>query len=325
MRIGVVIPTFDRFAERTAFERLVRHTEELGFDSAWFGDHVVFPVDRPDYMGSSWLDAVACACVGIGLTNRLEFGTDVLVAPYRNPLLLAKMAITASRLSNGRFTLGLGIGWLEGEFRALGAAPFDKRAAVTEECLEVLRFAFERPGELTYQGRWVGFEDVLVEPKPIGRLPLLVGGNHPNALRRAAALGDGWHPLFLSPDEYARGRATVEQTRLELGVDRPFLFSMSCSEVRILPDQSPHQQTRVALESTSYAPAVGLDPSGRQRFIGTAAQVLDDCLAFAAAGVEQLVLRFAVPLDPVTDLDVHLQQLSLFAEHVLPHVKREKQ
>jgi probable F420-dependent oxidoreductase len=324
MRVGVVIPTFDRFAETDAFRHLIKAVEMHGFDSAWFGDHIVFPADRPAYMGDSWLDAVTCAAVGVGMTTRLRFGTDVLVAPYRHPLLLAKMAITASRLSSGRFLLGLGIGWLEGEFRALQTPPFSARAEVTEEYLQVLRMAFNQAGELTYDGRWMQFDSVLVEPKPLGGLPLLVGGNHPNALRRAALLGDGWHPLFLTPDAYAAGRAKIERIRAEEGITRSFIFSMSGSEARILADAEPAQHTRVATESTSYAPAVGLDDSGRQRFIGTAEQVLDDCIAFAAAGVEQLVLRFAVPNDPVTDLAAHLGQLELFAEHVLPHVSRKE-
>jgi probable F420-dependent oxidoreductase len=321
MRIGVVIPTFDRFAESDAFRRLIQAVEMHGFDSAWFGDHIVFPADRPVYMGDSWLDAVTCAAVGVGMTTRLKFGTDVLVAPYRHPLLLAKMAITASRLSGGRFLLGLGIGWLEGEFRALQTSPFSARAEVTEEYLQVLRMTFDQAGELSYDGQWVQFDGVLVEPKPApGGLPLLVGGNHANALRRAALLGDGWHPLFLTPDAYASGRAEIERIRAEKGVTRPFIFSMSGSEARILADTEAAQRTRVATESASYAPAVGLDDTGRQRFIGTAAQVRDDCIAFAGVGVEQLVLRFAVPNDPVTDLDMHLAQLELFARHVLPHL-----
>jgi len=318
MQIGIVIPTFDRYANSTEFRRVVEQLEDLDFDSAWFGDHVAFPADRPEYLGNSWLDAVAAANVGLGMTSRLKFGTDVLVAPYRNPLLLAKMAATASVLSGNRFILGLGIGWLEGEFEVLNAPPFANRAEVTEEYLEIIRLAFTRTGEISFSGKWFCFERALFEPRPTGTLPILVGGNHAKALRRAAIFGDGWHPLFLAPAEYARCRAEIERIRAEEGITRPFQFSMSGSECRILPGAAAPELTKVAQEGTSYAPAVGTDAEGRQRFIGTAEQVRADCLALAEAGVDQLVLRFAVPLDPKTGPEEHFEQVRLFAEEVLP-------
>ena len=321
MRIGIVIPSFDRYADPAVFRRLVGEVEALGYDSAWFGDHLVLPRDRPEYIGASWLDAMACVSMGLGMTSRLRFGTDVLVAPYRNPLLLAKMAMTASLLSGGRFTLGLGIGWLEGEFTALGSPPFADRAAVTEEYLHVIRQMFEQEGALSYAGRWTAYDGIAFEPKPAAPLPILVGGNHTNALRRAALLGDGWHPLFLAPADYARGRAEIERLRAEAGITRPFTFSMSGSEARIVAPASASARIREAAQGTSYAPAVETDAGGRQKFIGTGAQVCDDCLALAESGVEQLVLRMAVPLDPVIGPDEHVEQLHLFAQHVLPHVQ----
>lgn len=320
MRIGIVIPSFDRYADPAIFRQLVEEVEALGFDSAWLGDHIVFPADRPDYMGDSWLDAVTCANLGLGMTTRLKFGTDVLVAPYRNPLLLAKMAMTASLLSGGRFMLGLGIGWLEGEFAALGCPPFANRAEVTEDYLRVIRQMFEEQGNLSYAGRWISYDDILFEPKPAQPLPILVGGNHPKALRRAALLGDGWHPLFLAPADYARGRAEILRIRQEEGITRPFIFSMSGSEARILPEAKVHRPARAAALGTSYAPAVETGDGGRQKYIGTAEQVLGDCLALADAGVELLVLRFAVPLDPHVGPEEHVEQLRLFAADVLPHL-----
>ena len=169
MRIGIVIPSFDRYADPEVFRRLVLQVEALGFDSAWFGDHIVFPADRPDYIGSSWLDAMACASVGLGMTTRLKFGTDVLVAPYRNPIMLAKMAATASLLSGGRFMLGLGIGWLEGEFAALGSPPFANRADVTEEYLRVIRQMFEEQGDLSHAGRWINYDQIAFATSDPGR------------------------------------------------------------------------------------------------------------------------------------------------------------
>ncbi len=319
MRIGVVIPTYDQFGHGDVFRKIVRAIEDLGYDSAWFGDHIVFPGETPDYMSTDWLEAMTCAVNGLGMTSRLVFGMDVLVAPYRNPITLAKMASTAAELSSGRLIMGFGIGWLEGEFTALSAPPFAARAAVTEEYLEVTRLLFEREGRLSFKGKWVSFEDIYFEPKPNPPPPILIGGNHAKALRRAALLGDGWHPLYTREAEYVAGRAEIERIRKEQGITRPFVFSYSCSQSRILAAMQPAASpVGLTAQGTSYAPAYPCDATGRQRFVGTAAQIRDDCRAFAEAGVEQLVIRFAVTRDPLVDVEGYLEQLHLFAGEVLP-------
>lgn len=323
MRIGVVIPTYDQFADGDLFARIVRAIEDLGYDSAWFGDHIVFPGDLPEYLDPCWLEAVSCAIHGLGMTSRLTFGTDVLVAPYRNPLTLAKMAATASVLSPGRLQIGLGIGWLEGEFDALGVPPYSVRAPVTEEYLEVMRLVFENEGPQSYDGKWVGFDDVQFAPKPRGPLPLLVGGNHAKALRRAALLGDGWHPLFMTEQDYAAGRAEIERIRAEHAITRPFTFSYSCSQTRLLSGTAEPVLAHGSKTSkgSSYAPAYPCAADGRVRFVGSAEELREDCLAFAAAGAEQLVLRFAVTRDATMNPESYIAQLEAFAEEVLPYCK----
>lgn len=323
MQIGVVIPTYDQFAKGDVFRRIALAIEELGYDSAWFGDHIVFPGDLPEYLDPSWMDAVACAMLGLGLTSRLTFGTDVLVAPYRHPLMLAKMAATASVLAPGRLQLGLGIGWFEGEFEVLGGPPFAARARVTEEYLQAMRLVLENEGPQSFAGEWVRFRDAQFEPKPVGPLPLLVGGNHAKAIRRAALLGDGWHPLFMTEPQYAAGRAEIERIRAEQAITRPFLFSYSCSQTRILASgasAAPAHGSKTD-EGSSYAPGYPRDADGRLRFMGTPGQLREDCEAFARAGVEQLVIRFAVTRDQTVDVREFMNQLELFATEVLPHCR----
>jgi alkanesulfonate monooxygenase SsuD/methylene tetrahydromethanopterin reductase-like flavin-dependent oxidoreductase (luciferase family) len=322
MKIGVVIPTFDQYANAAAFRRIVEALERLGFDSAWFGDHVIFPRDYPDYMSSDWMDAVTCAIHGLGLTSRLSFGTDVLVAAYRNPILLAKMAATAAQLSGGRLMVGLGSGWLAGEFEALGGPPFSARTPVLEEWLRVMRTLFETEGPATHQGKRISFDSVHFGPRLAVAPPLLVGGNHPNAIRRAALLGDGWHPLFMGAADYAGGRAEIERIRAEEGITRPYLFSYSAPQTRILPEggapvRTPSSQERSDDHESSYAPASPLDAGGRQRFIGTAAQLREDYATFAEAGVEQMLVRPAVPLDREIGIERFIEQIELFAADVL--------
>lgn len=322
MRFGVVIPTYDRYGDAGVLRRLICEAESLGYDSVWFADHLIVPGYAVRQTDPHWYEALSCAIFGMGLTSRLSFGTDVLVAPYRNPILLAKMAATASELSSGRLMLGLGVGFLRGEFEALGA-PFTRRGAMTDEYLEVLRLLFESRGPLSYRGEWINFDDAYFGPIPARPPPLLVGGTHDRALERAARLGDGWHPLFISPELYARGRARINRIReREALMGRPFTFSYSCAQTRLLapgePAPPPFSQKVQAPSDYEYIPEAGRAPDGRQRFIGTATELRDDIAAFAAAGVEQIVLRFAMPHDPVVTVDRISEHWRAFSEQVLP-------
>jgi probable F420-dependent oxidoreductase len=326
LRIGVVIPTYDRYGDAGVIRRLIGDAERLGYDSVWFGDHLIVPGYAVRQTDPHWYEALSCAILGMGLTDRLSFGMDVLVAPYRNPILLAKMAATASELSSGRLMLGLGVGFLKGEFEALGA-PFERRGPMTDECLKVLRLLFEGRGPLSYHGEWVSFDDMYFGPTPARPPPLLVGGNHERAIERAALLGDGWHPLFTSPELYARGRARINQIRAREGLmSRPFTFSYSCAQTRMLArGESPPQAFSQKIQAPSdyeYIPEAGRAPDGRQRFIGTAEELRGDIAAFAAAGVDQIVLRFAMPQDPVVTVDRIGDHWRLFSDEVLPACRK---
>jgi probable F420-dependent oxidoreductase len=326
LRIGVVIPTYDHYGNAGVIRRLIGDAERLGYDSVWFGDHLIVPGYAVRQTDPHWFEALSCAILGMGMTDRLSFGMDVLVAPYRNPILLAKMAATASELSSGRLMLGLGVGFLKGEFEALGA-PFERRGPMTDECLKVLRLLFEGRGPLSYHGEWVSFDDMYFGPTPARPPPLLVGGNHERAIERAARLGDGWHPLFTSPELYARGRARINQIRAREGLmSRPFTFSYSCAQTRMLArGESPPQTFSQKIQAPGdyeYIPEAGRAPDGRQRFIGTAEELRGDIAAFAAAGVDQIVLRFAMPQDPVVTVDRIGDHWRLFSDEVLPACRK---
>jgi alkanesulfonate monooxygenase SsuD/methylene tetrahydromethanopterin reductase-like flavin-dependent oxidoreductase (luciferase family) len=232
------------------------------------------------------------------------------------------MAATASELSAGRLMLGMGVGFLRGEFDALGL-PFAQRGAMTDEYLKVMRLLLEGRGEpLSYHGEWIRFDDAYFGPIPRVPPPLLVGGNHERALERAARLGDGWHPLFTSPELYASGRAQINAIREREGLsNRPFTFSYSCPQTRLLgPDDSPPRpfsQKHEAPSDYDYIPETARAPDGRQRFIGTAEELRDDIAAFAAAGVEQIVLRFALPRDAVVTVDRISAHWRTFSEQLL--------
>ena len=328
MKVGVVIPTYDQYGQSDVIRGLIGAAETLGYDSAWFGDHIVVPEYAKDYTDPHWFEALTCAFAGIGMTSRLSFGTDVLVAPYRDPILVAKMAATASELSGGRLMLGLGVGFLEGEFEALGRPPYARRGAVTDEYLRVLRLLLESKADapLSFEGEWVRFENIRFGPRPANPPPLLVGGNHPKALERAGRLGDGWHPLWPTPDEYAEARQRVLAVRRRHQIDRPFTFSFSCPYTRLLAAGEPVRRDDTPWEGApprdyAYSPPKPRTSDGRDRFIGTAAQLREDLTEYAAAGVDQVVLRFAFPWDREVSPDRFVDRMEAFAADVLPAAK----
>jgi probable F420-dependent oxidoreductase len=323
LEFGVVIPTWGPFGDPEKIRTLIREAESLDYASAWVGDHLFLPDYAIHLSPANWYEALSCCLVGIGMTKRIRFGTDVLVAPYRDPRLLAKMAATADRLSGGRLTLGMGVGFLEGEFAAMGSPDYAKRGAVTDEYLEVMRLLWESEGQVGFEGEHIAFAPAHFAPRPCQKpLPLWVGGNGPRGLRRAAALGDGWHPLFPSVEDYAAGVQTIEVLRAGRGLEG-FTFSYSCPETRLLDANSPASPgTGYAglpdlPDDYVYAPPPPTTKSGRPYFIGTSEEVGDDIEALANAGVEHFVLRFWAG-DPERGIEDSLDQMLRFARDVKP-------
>jgi probable F420-dependent oxidoreductase len=322
MEFGFVIPAFGTFADPAVMADLVVLGEELGFAHVWFGDHVVVPSYAAKLTDPGWLDPLTCCSMGLARTSRIRFGTDVVVASYRHPALVAKMVATADHLSGGRMILGVGIGYLRGEFEILGASHAE-RAAVTDEHLEVLRLLWESDGAVVeHDGDHFPFRDAVFGPAPHQRpMPLWVGGNAPAALRRAATRGTGWHPLFPTPQQYAAGRAEIE--RLRGTTAEPFTYSYSCGVTTLL-DHTPAAhvaETWAEQEGVpddfQYAPPLPLADDGRLRFVGTPDDVASDIAEYAAVGVQHMALRFSYG-GPDASIPDFVEQLRWFAGDVAP-------
>jgi probable F420-dependent oxidoreductase len=184
-----------------AAARVARAAEAAGFDSLWGGEHVVLPDPRvppsPLEPEDRIMDPVVTLAFLAAHTSRIRLGTGIIILPQRNPLVLAKELATLDVLSNGRLIFGVGVGYLELEFRALGI-PFATRGAVTDEYLAAIR-AIWSEGTPAYRGRHVAFEGIQANPRPVQRPrpPIVIGGHTPAAFRRAVEQGHGWYGFAL--------------------------------------------------------------------------------------------------------------------------------
>lgn len=201
MRIGVNVPNFGPGTTPDNLARWAKTVEGLGFDLLMVSDHVAITSDVAKQYPAPFYEPFTTLAWLAGITTKIQLGTTVLILPYRHPLLTARMAANLHQLSGGRLVLGVGVGWAREEFEALGV-PFEKRGALTDEHLEVLRTAWD--DEADYRS---------------GQIPIWIGGNSDAALRRAARLGLPWHPLRFTLPWFLE--AVDRLKSISAGLDRP--------------------------------------------------------------------------------------------------------
>ena len=211
MKFGLAFASSVGTDPESALE-ICRVAEQVGFDSVWGGEHVIRPAqiaspypytedgampgeeETPIPDPLIWLAYVAAAAPTV------QLGTCILIVPQRNPLVLAKEVATLDHLTGGRVELGIGVGWMQEEFRALGI-PWERRGARNDEYIEAMRALWAGP-KAEYHGQFVDFDPATCSPRPVrGSIPILVGGDTPAAIRRAARLADGYFPGTGDPQE----------------------------------------------------------------------------------------------------------------------------
>ena len=193
---------------------MARKAEALGYDSIVVTDHIVIPrriESRYPYNATGrlfvppdadYLEPLSMLCFLAGATERIRFGPSVLVLPYRNPVLTAKMLATIDVLSGGRLLVGVGAGWLAEEFEAMATPPFAQRGAVSDEWIEIF-LALWTEDNPRYEGKFYQVRDIGCFPKPLQKPHphLFVGGNSRPAIRRAAKYGQSWHAFRVRAEE----------------------------------------------------------------------------------------------------------------------------
>src|ERR687891_1230448 len=188
-----------------ALGRRARVAEDAGFESIWVGDHIALPPDAPDDAYDARLEALVTLAHLAAVTRRVRLAVGVIVLPQRQPVLLAKQLTSIDVLSGGRLIVGLGVGYLEAELRALGATLAD-RGARTDEHIAALRALWDEPVP-DFEGRFVAFSNVIQRPRPVQRPypPIVIGGESPAAYRRARAAG-AWYGWERAPEQVAAVR-----------------------------------------------------------------------------------------------------------------------
>ena len=268
MRLGLHALGIGNGADRAVIDAVASAADGCGFATLWAGEHVVmvdqsasrYPYSHDGVIAvpaeADWLDPMIALAFAAAASSRIGVATGVLLLPEHNPVVVAKQAASLDRLSGGRLTLGVGVGWSREEFDAL-AVPFEHRAARTAEYAAAMRTLW-RDDIASFSGKFVGFDSIRVNPKPVRsrRIPIVVGGNSDAALRRVAEWGDGWYGFNLDGVAEVRKRISkLDELCAALNRDR--------SELRLA----------VALRSPS----------------------VEDCEELAVLGIDELVLVESPP------------------------------
>lgn len=209
MKLGVSIRLMGAAATREIVAECARAADAAGLDDLWVPDHIAIPPDDAEGSGGRYLDPLASLAWLAGITEHIGLGTGVLILPYRAPLPTAKWIATIQELSGGRMRLGVGIGWMKAEFKALGV-PRSGRGRIADATLDLLHRCFAAEDDVVVEHE----QPFLFRPRP-ARPPIFIGGAGDHALARTIRHGDGWMPMIGDPgrlaDEIRRLHEMAEQ------------------------------------------------------------------------------------------------------------------
>lgn len=290
--------------------------ERAGFHSMWFPDHVCMPTEtasahvantsgtRSYQPRHDMLDAAVVMGAAATATTTIKLGTSVLVAPYRHPLADMRQLTTIDVLSNGRLMLGVGEGWMEEEFTALGLDRREKGRR-TVECIEIYKRCWSDE-VVSFDGEYYRFADVSMDPKPVQtpRPPIIYGGVSPLGARRAARRCDGFYPLFLDPfarpNRYRQHQEQIRRVLDEIGRD-PASFLMMGAATLHFGD-----------------PASTRSVDGKRMICsGSTEEILEDLAGLAAEGYSLIVLKLVCPSGETAEL---IENVVRVGEEIIPRV-----
>jgi probable F420-dependent oxidoreductase len=279
LRVGVQLPEVERDVRWPEYVAMARAAEEVGFDSIWIGDHLLYRGDGRHERGP-WDAWTLLAGLAVA-TERVALGPLVACTSFRRPGVLARTAAAVDELSGGRLVLGLGAGWNEPEYRAFGI-PFDHRVARFAEAFEIVRrlLAGER---VTLHGVYETVTDAVLLPPPARRPPLMIGATGPRMLATALPHVDAWNTWFdvygNTPEGFAQLNASVDEAARAAGREPAGIERSAC--------------VLVVLDRTAGERPI---PEGMEPVDGSAPQIAGDLRALAEAGADEAILVVS-PID----------------------------
>jgi probable F420-dependent oxidoreductase len=288
MDFGVFLPVSGAACTRAGLRHAAETAERLGFTTVWAADRIVIPWKIESDYAYSWsgsfivppekpfLESMTALAFLAGATESVKLGVSVLVTTYRDPVHWAKVASTIDWLSEGRFILGVGIGWMAEEFDALDRSDiFPQRAQVADEQLRVARNLFSED-HCSFEGEHYSYEDIAFYPKAYDEpIPIWCGGESKGAQRRAGTYGDAWFPYFarVTPEELASRYANVREAAKAAGRDPDQVTLNTCLSVEVTDDEVEQEPDRLR---------------------GTPEQIADALARFEDIGVQHVALQFLV-------------------------------
>ena len=312
MEFGLHLPASSPGVKSEDLVRFARRAEELAFNCLSVADHVIVPkeisVPYPytvdgKYPGAGFhLETLTAMSFLAGATQRIRFLTSVMIAPYRNPVITAKMLASLDVLSQGRVIVGLGVGWLKEEFENLKAPPFEERGRVTDEYIKAFRELWTKDNP-SFSGKYCRFSDIVFLPKPVQKptIPIWIGGHSIQALRRAGRLGDGWHPIG--------GVPAIPLEPQDVAKDLEILAGYAQKAGRNPKD------IRIALKGSLFDREKQATLGKRRRFIGNAEEIASDIREYRSAGVDTMIFDVRRP-----SLAQTLERMEWMAKEVIARV-----
>lgn len=291
MDIGITLPIRADVDAKSNIE-IAKKAEDSGFDSVWVSDHTIIPAKHKGRFTDQFHDPFILLSYIAGVTNKIKLGTSLVILPYRNPIVVAKIISTLDQLSEGRIIFGIGTGWMREEFEILGV-PFHERGKRTNEYIQIIKNLWTED-DPSFEGEFFNYKNIKFEPKPYQNPypPIIVGGNSVRAIERAIKYGNGWQPTAISPGEYS---SELQSIKSRIVMDNFVLSVRNRIEITNVKNSAKGQ--------AFYT------------ITGTVSEITEEALKFKKLGINQLLF------DPAVEtLEDYLKTMDIISRQIIPEI-----